>query len=215
MKKSLILIGGGGHCKACIDVIEQEGRYAIAGILDKEALIGTEVLGYPIIGTDEKIISLAAKHSFLVSVGQIKKTTTRLAIFAKLKTADAQIATIVSPRAYLSPHATIGSGSIIMHGATINAGATIGNNCIINTHALVEHDAVIHDHCHIATGAIINGGAEIGAGTFIGSRAMIREGITIGTEVIVGGGIAVLQDIPSCMQLKLREQYETKDLHHR
>ncbi len=27
-------MGGGGHCKSCIDVIEQEGKYKIAGIVD-------------------------------------------------------------------------------------------------------------------------------------------------------------------------------------
>ena len=32
--KKIILIGGGGHCKSCIDVIEQEGKYRIAGIVD-------------------------------------------------------------------------------------------------------------------------------------------------------------------------------------
>jgi hypothetical protein len=30
--RDLILIGGGGHCKSCIDVIELETKYAIAGI---------------------------------------------------------------------------------------------------------------------------------------------------------------------------------------
>ena len=34
MKETIILIGGGGHCKSCIDVIEQEGRLQIAGIVD-------------------------------------------------------------------------------------------------------------------------------------------------------------------------------------
>ena len=34
MKEEIILIGGGGHCKSCIDVIEQEGKYQIAGIVD-------------------------------------------------------------------------------------------------------------------------------------------------------------------------------------
>lgn len=34
MKEQIILIGGGGHCKSCIDVIEQEGKYQIAGIVD-------------------------------------------------------------------------------------------------------------------------------------------------------------------------------------
>jgi len=215
MKDTLILLGGGGHCKACIDVIEQQGRFAIAGILDKAELVGTQVLNYPIIGTDAEIATLSANHSFLVTVGQIRSPATRITIYSKLKEAKAKIATIVSPRAYLSAHARIGEGSIVMHGATVNAGATIGNNCIINSHALVEHDAVIHDHCHIATGAIINGGAEIGTGSFIGSRAMVREGVTVGAQVIVGGGSTVRRNIPSHTQFKLLEQYETKDLHHR
>ncbi len=34
VKGKIILIGGGGHCKSCIDVIEQEGRFQITGIVD-------------------------------------------------------------------------------------------------------------------------------------------------------------------------------------
>ena len=33
-KEKLILVGGGGHCKACIDVIEEQGKFEILGILD-------------------------------------------------------------------------------------------------------------------------------------------------------------------------------------
>jgi len=32
--KSLLLIGGGGHCRSCIDFIEEEGKYQIAGIVN-------------------------------------------------------------------------------------------------------------------------------------------------------------------------------------
>ena len=33
-KPEIILVGGGGHCKSCIDVIEAEGRFIIKGIID-------------------------------------------------------------------------------------------------------------------------------------------------------------------------------------
>jgi len=49
-KPSILLIGGGGHCKSCIDVIEQKGRFAIAGIVDKPASVGGRILDYPVIG---------------------------------------------------------------------------------------------------------------------------------------------------------------------
>ena len=31
--KSLILFGNGGHCKSCIEVIENTGKYLIKGII--------------------------------------------------------------------------------------------------------------------------------------------------------------------------------------
>ncbi|MDK9694251.1 MAG: acetyltransferase, partial [Sulfurimonas sp.] len=45
MKEEIILIGGGGHCKSVIDVIEQQNSFVIAGIVDKKELVGTKVLG--------------------------------------------------------------------------------------------------------------------------------------------------------------------------
>ena len=40
--KEILLIGGGGHCKSVIDVIEQEGQFQIVGIIDKAELFGLD-----------------------------------------------------------------------------------------------------------------------------------------------------------------------------
>ena len=34
--KNLILIGAGGHCLSCIDVIELQNYYRIAGLVDNK-----------------------------------------------------------------------------------------------------------------------------------------------------------------------------------
>ena len=47
--KKILLIGGGGHCKSVIDVIEQEGQFQIVGIIDKAELFGTDVLGFEVV----------------------------------------------------------------------------------------------------------------------------------------------------------------------
>jgi sugar O-acyltransferase (sialic acid O-acetyltransferase NeuD family) len=176
VKKKLILFGGGGHCKSSIDVIEQAGQYEIVGIIDHQEQLGELVLGYKIIGTDNDIESLAKKgNEFLITVGQIESPNTRERLFNQLRQSNVKMATIISPRAYVSQYAQIGQGSIIMHDALVNASASIGRNCIINTKALIEHDAIIGDHCHISTGAVINGGVNIKQGTFFGSNATSRE----------------------------------------
>ncbi|WP_045212502.1 acetyltransferase [Desulfonatronovibrio magnus] len=210
--KEIILIGAGGHCSSCIDVIEQEGRFRIAGIVDKsgDAESGkreagsaehgsgkAEVLGYPVIGTDDDLPELRKKFQYaLVTVGQIKTPDVRIRLFDRLLEIGFVLPTIVSPLAYVSPHARIGQGTIVMHHALINAGATVGNNCIINSKALVEHDAVIEDHCHISTGVIVNGEARIGSGSFLGSGCRIKEGISLGENCLVGMGISVRKDQP-------------------
>jgi hypothetical protein len=63
--KSIILIGGGGHCKSVIDVIEQEGKFEIAGIVDKSEPLGADILGYSVIDDDRKVIDLFVLDSEL------------------------------------------------------------------------------------------------------------------------------------------------------
>lgn len=176
----IILIGGGGHCKSCIDVIEQEGKYKIAGIVDVPEKIHQKILGYEIIAADDDLPRLVIEYkNFLITLGQIKSPKKRIRLYNSLKELGFSIPRIISPSAYVSPHAKIGDGSIVMHQALVNAGAKIGANCIINTKALVEHDAIVEQHCHIATGAIVNGGAIIGAESFYGSAAVSKQYVSI------------------------------------
>ena len=36
MMDEILLVGGGGHCKSVIDVIEQEDNYTLVGIVDNQ-----------------------------------------------------------------------------------------------------------------------------------------------------------------------------------
>ena len=197
MKEKIILTGGGGHCRSCIDVIEQEGKYRIAGIVDLPEKLHQKILGYEIIATDDDLPQLLKEYkNFLITLGQIKTPEKRIRIFQTLKESGAKLPVIISPLAYVSKHAEIGDGTIIMHHALINTGAKIGSNCIINNKALIEHDAIIGDHCHIATGATINGGVKVGRGTFFGSNAVCKEYIEIGENAVIGCGAKIIKNIP-------------------
>lgn len=176
MKEEIILIGGGGHCKSCIDVIEQEGRFTIAGIVDVPEKKQHKVLGYPVIGADTDLEELIKTYcNVLITLGQIKSPNRRIELFEGLIKMGACFPVIQSPLAYVSSHAHVAEGTVVMHHALINAGASVGRNCIINTKALVEHDAVIEDHCHISIGTIVNGDGVVPMGTFVGSNAIFRQ----------------------------------------
>ena len=187
-KPSLILIGGGGHCKSCIDVIEQENKFLIAGIVDINRSL-SELLGYPLLGNDDDLAKLKLNYDYaLITIGQIKTPAIRIRLLDYVKSLGFKLPAIISPRAYVSKHAKIGNGTIIMHDALINAGVIVGDNCIINTKSLIEHDAVIENNCHISTGAIINGGAIIKQGSFVGSNATTKESIKTNEKDFIKAG---------------------------
>ena len=188
IKPNIILIGGGGHCVSVIDVIENDNKFNILGILDSN-IKENNVLGYKILGGDNLIPELVNENTyFLITVGQIKSYSTRKKIAEILIENKAKLATIISTLAYVSKHATIGEGSIIMNGAVVNAKSTIGKNCIINTKSNVEHGVSIGDFCHLSTCAVINGDSVIENGTFIGSNATISNDVSIKENSIISAG---------------------------
>lgn len=198
----MILVGGGGHCKSVIEAAESSGCWRIVGILDTPDRLRTEVLGYPVIGTDDDIPALIAERpgvQFVITVGHIKTAAVRRAIAARIAAAGGSFGTVVASTAYVSRHATIGEGSVVLHGAMVGAGAVVGEGCIINTLADVEHDAVIGDYCHISTGAMVNGDCSVAAGVFLGSQSVMLNGISItatGTIVAAGSFVRKTVNVP-------------------
>lgn len=188
-KEKIILVGGGGHCKACIDVIELQGKFEIAAIVDTPDKIGQHILNYPILFTDEDLPKLAKEyHYFLITVGHIKSVELRIKLFETLCSLKVQFPTIISPISYVSKYASIGEGSIVMHHALINAGAKVGSNSIINSKALVEHDSIVGNFCHISTGAVLNGGVIVGNNSFVGSNAVVKQKVIISDNSFIKAG---------------------------
>lgn len=193
-KKSLILIGGGGHCKSVVEAAESAG-FQILGVLDMPEDVGKEILSTKVIGTDDEIPSYVDKAEFVITVGFIKNPATRFKLYNRVKEAGGKLATIIASTAHVSKYAEIGEGTVVMHQAFVNAGAKIGNNVILNTFSNVEHDAVIGDQCHISTGVMVNGDCKVGNNVFVGSQSVLANGITIDDDIIIGAGSFVRKSL--------------------
>jgi sugar O-acyltransferase (sialic acid O-acetyltransferase NeuD family) len=191
----ILLFGGGGHGKSCVDVIESSGEFEISGIVDPS--IKKLDLPYKLINLEEPYEFLRETiDNAIVSVGQIKHADVRKKIYSKLKEYKFHLPVIQSQYAYKSKYSEVDEGTILMHFSLVNSYSTIGKNCIINSKSLIEHDAVVGDHSHIATGAILNGGVKVGDETFIGSNTVIAPGKSIGNRCVINAGLFINEDIP-------------------
>ncbi|WP_127836706.1 acetyltransferase [Clostridium prolinivorans] len=194
--KKIVLVGAGGHCKVIIDIINSNKEFEIAGITDK-LNIGGNLLGIPIIGSDEVLQDLFKKgveYAF-VSVGSIDNLIFRYELYKKLKQIGFKIPTLIHKNAIVSPYTTIEEGVCVMANAVVNANAYIGKNSIINTSSIIEHDCIIGHNCHISPGAKLGGNCKIDDNVHIGIGATVIQGINIGENTTIGAGAVVIDNI--------------------
>lgn len=185
---SLVLVGGGGHCHSVIDVIHEEGIWRVHGILDSLRDSGSKVMGYEVLGGDELIPSLVGEHAFLLTVGQIRTSGTRLRLVKSILELGGSFATIVSPRAYIARNVSIGHGTVVFHDVIVNSNSVIGAHCILNTRCLVEHDCTIEDFCHISTAAVVNGSCLVCTNSFVGSLSVVTNNVVVPSSSFIKAG---------------------------
>jgi UDP-perosamine 4-acetyltransferase len=195
-KKNIVLIGGGGHCKVVISILNKINSFEIVGIVDNYKAENF-ISGIKIIGTDDdlKDIYKSGIHNALITVGSIKDNTKRYRLFNMAKEIGYKFPVIISPEAIVDDNVKIEEGTVVMPGSIINIESSIGKNCIINTGSIIEHDCKIGNHCHIAPGVHISGEANVGELSFLGIGATMIQGINIGKNVTIGAGSVVIKDI--------------------
>ena len=80
----IVIIGAGGHAKACIDVIESTGKYEIIGLTGQVDESVSSVLGYPVLGSDDKLGELRSSVKCLaIGLGQFRSSELREKLYYK------------------------------------------------------------------------------------------------------------------------------------
>lgn len=178
----MFLYGASGHARVVIDILHAMGIKVNAIIDDNPNL--------------SELDGVEVRHCFnnespmILTIG---KNYVRRRLSEEL---DCEWGTAVHPTAIISPTATIGEGSVVMHGAIIQPHTKVGKHCIINTGASVDHECLIGDFVHISPHATVCGQVEVGDGTWIGAGATIIQCVKIGKDCVIGAGSVVLHDVP-------------------
>ena len=194
-REQLVVFGAGGHAKVVLDIIERQGVYAIAGLLDDDVKHqGKRFFGYPVLGTRAELpalLSAELRHA-VVTIGD---NASRAAVAAFMQQLGWIFASAVHPSASISRGAEIGPGSVVMAGCVVNADAYVGRQVIINTGATVDHDCRVEDAVHIAPGCHLCGGVNVGPGSFLGAGSAVTPGVRIGAKAVIGAGSTVIRDV--------------------
>lgn len=193
----IFVAGASGLAGVVVDIVEREGRYAIAGVIAPNLEPGTERFGYPVLGADEDVPRLMAEHGVRAAVVAIGDNWTR----HQVKTHLAQLApqlefpAAVHPSVQLARGASIGRGTIATAGVVLSAGARVGDAGFLAVNASIGHDNAIGDFVMFGPTAATAGNVRIGAFSVLGMGACVIQGVTIGEHTVIGAGATVVADV--------------------
>jgi UDP-perosamine 4-acetyltransferase len=187
----LVVIGTSGHARSCLDILDSIGCAVLGCVGDPPSgLIQADYLG-----SDEVLAELRTGGVTDAVVG-VGDNRARRRLVDELDSLGFRLPPIVSVHAVVSPTASVGRGTVIMHGVVVGPFTSIGVGAIINTAASIDHDCTVGDFAHVAPGTHLAGTIDIGPGSFLGVGVSVVPGVVIGEWSTVGAGAAVVDDVP-------------------
>jgi len=189
----VVILGAGGHGRVVAEAALMAGFHLLGFIDEDPALLSTTPLGLPVLGITSAIESrLIACDGVLLGVG---RNNIRTDLLRRFGLSGHRLPTVIHPRAWVSPTATLGAATVVMANATVQTGCRIGAAVIINTNASVDHGSALGDGAHVAPGAHLAGNVCVGEGSHIGIGATVVAGIRLTAGCLIAAGAVVVRDV--------------------
>jgi len=183
-KAKLLIIGAGEHGRSVAEAAELGGEFEIIGFLDDSVPIRQVIFEYSVLGTTSNLLPYLEMCSHaIVAIGNNHRRET---LTTQLIETGINLATIVHPKAFLSPRALINQGCAVMAGAIVGTEAQLGTGSIVNCGAVVDHHAKVGNFGHLGVNACMAGGSVLG------SKAWMQAGCSLGYGIVVPDGMTML-----------------------
>jgi len=197
----LVLIGArhDGQAHVALDLLRETGSHEVVAFLDETpSLWGTTVHGVPVLGAPdamERAVAMGVEGG-VVSIGDGR---TRERLGAVIADAGLELVTLIHPRAYIAPSATVGRGVFVSALAYVGSGAVVEDSVYLGFTTVVSHHAHVAACASLSGGSTSGGRAQVGRRAFLGLGAIILPDVTVGDDAVVGAGAVVTKDVaPGC-----------------
>jgi len=157
-KKNLLIVGAGIYGIVAKEIAQSMNVFFKISFIDDRAK--STLCEDTVVGTVADLNSLYGEfNSIVVSIGDPE---IRFDIINYIKqNTEYEIATLISPNAYVAPSAKIAEGCIIEPMATVHSLCELAEGCIVSAGAVINHGAKCQQCVHVDCNSTIEGFSEL------------------------------------------------------
>lgn len=182
----LLVVGAGGHGRSVAEAAVLSGQYALAGFVDDGLAVGSPIGHISVLGSTADLSAYATLcDQVFVAIGN---NSLRESLVTRLVALGFELATIIHPKAIVSPSAVMGKGCAVMAGAIVGTEAQLGLGVIANCGSVVDHHAKVHDFGHLGVNACMAGGAVLGRKAWMQAGSALGYGANVPAETVLAPG---------------------------
>ena len=187
--RKLLIVGAGGHGRSVAEAVQEAGEYSLAGFLDDAFPELGAVWGIPVLGKVDNFERWRGMADCaIVAIGN---NAARQRISSEMQEAGFEMATVIHPRAIVSPSAEIGAGAVVMAGAVVGTEAHLGEGAIVNCGAVIDHDCRVGNYGHLGVNAAMAGSSVLGAFAFMQAGSALGFGVRTADGFVLAPGMAL------------------------
>lgn len=164
-KKNLLILGAGQYGQVVRETAEATGRFVRIAFLDDNNPVA--------VGKMDAYMSFRKEcDCAFVAIGNPQL---RLRWLERLESAGYELPVLIHPKAYVSPSAILGGGTVVEPMAVVNTAAVVDKGGLVCAGSVVNHNAHVMSGCQIDCGAVVASNAVVPEGTKVLSGTVFTK----------------------------------------
>jgi acetyltransferase-like isoleucine patch superfamily enzyme len=201
----IALFGAAFGATQVIDILRAAESGTVVAIADDDALRWAgEVMGVPVVGGFERLVTLFGKGAFDAAIIAIGAVPARARLREALAANGIPLANAIDPTARITAGVTFGTGNIVCAFCHFGAGTSVGDNNFLSAYNSYDHHNRLGSDIATGPACTTSGLVVLGDRIRLGTGIHIEPHVEIGDDVQVASGSVIVASVPAGHAVKRR-----------
>lgn len=202
----IVLVGAGLGATQVIDILLAAGSgTAVAAVDDDTSLWADEVMGVPVVGGLEQLVTLFGKDAFDAAIITISTSVpARVRLRAALEANGIPLVNAIDPTARIASGVTFGTGNVVAAFCHFGVGTVVGDNNFLSAYNSYDHHNRLGSDISTGPACMTSGLVVLGDRVRLGTGIYVEPHVELGDDVQVASGSVIVASVPAGHVVKRR-----------